>query len=992
MSRFSLALIGLFIATIVTVALTEAEPVSKATPETDDTHVAHAEKKVRFDEDIRPIFAKNCITCHGGVRQLSDLSFIYRDMAMAGGASGEPAIVPGDHAASELYCRVSSDDPDMRMPPSDHGPPLDATQIELLKQWIDQGAQWEEHWAFTPPQRHENVQVGNPSWCRAPIDSFILRRLEAEGMEPSPEAPKAEWLRRVTFDLVGLPPTEAEVEAFLSDEGEDAYEKVVDRLLASPHFGERWASLWLDLARYADTVGFERDPHRNIWPYRDWVIRALNEDMPYRDFLVKQLAGDLLPNCSFDDRIASAFHRNTQTNTEGGTDDEEFRIMAVIDRIQTTWQVFGGLTFGCAQCHSHPYDPIKHDEFYQFMAYFNSARDVDVNEEYPLLSVPKNTEDFERANKLDQAISRCARWFHDKVKAFVDLPATWQYLTIEEVSAASGTPLFTQTVQEEQHGEMVDVPEVLSEGAQVTGVKYTLKGKPPTGMTKLTAVRMDVLPKDVEKALKAPENGFILTRLQLLIDRPGEEEPTEVEFAGVVCDDPHAPIDPEQSLHDNNEGWAEYSRIDRPHWAVFLLDKPVEIPQGSTLTFLLKHDRGDITYSAMAILRCRLLVSDDMQWIDLVGGKQWKTNRERYLALRADRNKIEGTRIPVMEELPADRTRKSYVFKRGNFLDKGREISPEIPAIFGSLADEEGPPRLALARWFASDDNPLTCRVFVNRIWEQLFGLGIVETVGDFGSSGIPPTHPELLDDLAVRFQTQHKWSLKRLLRELVLSAAYRQSSQATDELRERDPRNQLLSRGPRQRLTAEMVRDQALVLSGKFSDKMFGPPVMPPQPDGIWRSVYNNQKWVTSEGEDRYRRAVYTYWKRTSPYPSMTTFDAPSREVCSVQRVTTNTPLQALITLNDPVYVECAIGFADRMRFEGGDSPEEQIRWGYERATGKEVTETILQRLLKLYEESQSAFDPGRKPMQSLGVDDQVYALSIVAHVILNVDDVLVR
>ncbi len=946
-------------------------------------HPAWGAERVSFNDHIRPIFAKHCVACHGGVQMASNLSFIYRDSALAEADSGLVPIVPGDTRNSEVVARVTTDDPDIRMPPADH-PPLTAEEIALLTEWIAQGAEWDEPWSFVRPKRHDPPKVRHPEWVRSPLDGQILARLEREGLTPSPKASKREWLRRVSFDLVGMPPSPELTARFLADESPQAYERVVDELLASPHYGERWAAMWLDIARYADTVGFERDPHRNIWPYRDWLIRALNDDLPYDQFLIKQLAGDLLPNASLDDKIATGFHRNTQTNTEGGTDDEEFRVAAVIDRINTTWQAFGGLTFGCTQCHSHPYDPIEHEEYYKFYALFNTSRDADIDEDFPLLAVPNNREEQERATSLDREIRELARQLREPLVPLATDEGAWQDLPIDQAKSTGNTQLVIR------RDESSEATEVWAEGTLTAGSQFTLSAPIPAGTKRLTALRIEALPHDLAQALRTPEWGFVLSRLHLQVTLPGEEKPTEHFFRYAYGDDPEPMLEPLESIDDNGNGWGAYTRIDRPMWAVFVLRDPVDVPAGARITLVLTQNRSFTGSGPLVIRRGRYSVSSDEQFSRIVGGGTWSQKFDHWHNAREARAKIASTAIPVMAEQAENVARETFVFLRGNFLDKGEQVAPGVPRVFG--AEHEIDNRLEVARWFVSDEHPLTARVMVNRIWEQLFGLGIVETVGDFGTSGVVPSHPELLDDLAVRFRTEHEWSVKRLLRELVLSSTYRQQAATDPQRLEADPRNVLLSRGPRQRLSAEMVRDQALVLSGRFAPKMYGPPVMPPQPDGIWRSAYNGSVWQTATDENRYRRAVYTYWKRTSGYPSMMTFDAPSREICTVRRIATSTPLQALVVLNDPAYVELAQGLAERMISEGGTTPSERIKWAFEQASGVPPTEGMMAALESLHQEATSQFVPTDEQFKKLGATAESYALTIVANAILNLDDVITR
>ncbi|MCC6492145.1 MAG: PSD1 domain-containing protein [Pirellulales bacterium] len=963
-------------------------------------------ERVEFNAHIRPIFSQHCVACHGGVKQAGALSFIFEKKAIAEGDSGLPAIAPGDPDGSFLIDRVSSEDADYRMPPADHGPALSAREIALLRKWIDQGAAWQPPWAFVPPHASPAPAVKDNQWPRTAIDPFILARLEGAGLHPSPEAPRAEWLRRASFAVTGLPPPPDELVTFEADRAAGAYERAADRLLASLHYGERWASVWLDLARYADTVGYEKDPHRDAWPYRDWLIRALNADMPYDEFTVKQLAGDLLPEATIDDRLATAFHRNTQTNTEGGTDDEEFRISAVLDRVNTTWQAWMATTFGCTQCHAHPYDPIEHEEYYRFAAMFNTSRDVDVDEDTPLLAVPLDVRDWAPAGALDRRIDELRRQVHAAAMEIDGDRSQWRNLAVDDAASTGQTQL---RIARDESEEAV---EVIAEGTITSGSKFTLEGPLPGGLEPLTAIRIEALPKDEAAALRTPELGFVLSHLKAQLVAPGAE-PEEIELAAAFCDEPAPQYDPEASLRDDKEGWSDYTRINYRRFCVFVLKTPLAAPEGSRLRLELRQDRYATGDFALVMRRGRYYVSDSAEWPRLLASESYQSARRELGEAIAARGAIASVSVPVMEELAPHVARKTYVFERGNWLNKGAEAEGGTPGALPPLEAEGPANRLAAARWIASRENPLTARVLVNRAWEQAFGRGLVETVEDFGSSGSPPSHPQLLDDLAVRFMDEHQWSLKRLVRELVLSAAFRQSAKTTPELLERDPQNRLLARGPRQRLRAEMVRDQALVLSGRFSEKMYGPPVMPPQPEGIWRSAYSDAKWQTAEGEDRYRRAIYTYWKRTSPYPSLMAFDAPSRDLCTARRIATNTPLQALVTLNDEALNELAAAFAERME-AGGKETRARIAWGYRTATGREATAEVIDELVKLHGDAAAEYgseapegaaaaggaaaDLSETPQQQpVAAEEQAaarerFALSVVANAILNLDEVLTQ
>jgi hypothetical protein len=758
-----------------------------------------ANDTVDFNNDIRPILNAHCLACHGGVRQSGGFSMLFPEEAFDETESGQPALIPGDPEASELMKRVMHHDPEMRMPLE--ADPLATEEIEKIRRWIEQGAEWDDHWAYIAPKPVALPAVRNQSWPKNGIDYFILERLENEGFHPSRQAECGTLLRRLSLDLIGLPPSPEEVGAFCKDPSDSAYETHVDRLLESPHFGERWAAMWLDLARYADSKGYEKDNHRSIWRYRDWVIDAFNRDFPFDQFTIEQIAGDLLPDPDEEQVIATAFHRNTMTNDEGGTDDEEFRVAAVIDRVNTTWEVFLGTTMACVQCHSHPYDPFRHEEYFRFYAYFNNTEDADRTDEEPLL------------------------------------------------------------------------------------VGYS----------------------------------------QSQLDR--------LETLGARID----------SLHQ------------------------------------VKNEPGvqSISYSTPA-------ESDD-------------SVESQIARMKEEMEAIEPVSTPVMRELPEGERRTTRLFDGGNWLAQTVEVLPGVPGVMPDLPENAPQNRLGVAQWLVSPENPLTARVMVNRFWDQIFGRGIVETIEDFGTQGAAPSHPELLDWLALRFMNDHEWSVKSLLKDIVTSATYRQSSHVTREHLDRDPQNRLLARAPRFRLSAEQIRDQALVVSGLFSPKMFGPSVMPPQPEGIWRNPYSRMKWETSEGEDRYRRGLYTYWRRTAPYPSMITFDAPSREVCVSRRVRTNTPLQALVLLNDPVYVEAAVNLAGRMKERGGTDIDEQLKEGYRIALARTPGEAELSELRSLYqavlEEYRHSPDEAAAFLQSVeNPDIKLASLAMTASVILNLDSFVMK
>ena len=839
--------------------------------------------EVDFNADVRPLFNQRCITCHGGVKQAGEFSVLFRSEALDTTESGRPAIIPGHPGDSELIRRVTHTDPDERMPAD--GPPLTDEQIETLARWIEGGAEWEEHWAYVKPQPKPLPDVERADWPQNGIDFFVLAKLEEEGLSPSVRADCARLLRRVSLDLTGLPPTPEEADAFCADPSPEAYERAVDRLLASPRYGEHWAGMWLDLARYADTKGYERDAERTIWRYRDWLIDAFNRDLPFDEFTVEQIAGDLLPGATDEQILATAFHRNTMTNDEGGTDDEEFRTAAVLDRVNTTWDVWQGTTFACVQCHSHPYDPFRHEEYYASVAFFNNTEDADRRDERPwLVSYPEAEE---------EEIQEILTWMADLGVAAESLRTSALAERLERTLYPNARLVPSQF---DARNEMTCESEACNPNTGGSWIRFDsldLTGKSAVSYGYYGG--RDDATLDVH--IGSPD-GRRLSRA-----RPGPTGGGE----GVV----RVPLEETEGVHDvyfvfNRNGESGGIRL---HW-IYLHDAPPGELDPAVQTELEEKQTALVTLSGEGL-------------------------------------------TPVLRELPPERSRTTRVFERGNWLTQGDTVQPDVPASLGALPEGAPPNRLGFARWLVSPENPLAARVAVNRFWARLFGIGIVETEEDFGTQGLPPSHPELLDWLALSFMHEHEWSMKALLKEIVTSATYQQTSAFRPELRERDPQNRLLARGPRYRLSAETVRDQALAASGLLSEKMYGPSVMPPQPPGIWNSPYNGEVWEASEGEDRYRRGLYTFWKRTSPYPSMMAFDSPTREVCLVRRVRTNTPLQALVTLNDPVYVEAAQALAGRMMAEGGPDLQDKLARGYRLALVREPEPKALRTLQALYHDA---------------------------------------
>ncbi|MDQ8197054.1 PSD1 and planctomycete cytochrome C domain-containing protein [Pelagicoccus enzymogenes] len=928
------------------------------------------EGQVTFNEHVRPILTQNCTACHGGVKAAGGVSFIYRDTALGKAESGKQIIVPGSPNQSELMRRVTTEVLEDRMPPAGHGEALGLDDIAILEKWIREGAEWEEHWSYVAPVEQEIPLQQATDWAAGDIDRFVLAKLEEQGLSPNPEADKPELLRRVSLDLIGLPPSLEELDAFENDGSSDAYEKVVDRLLASPHFGERWATPWLDLARYADSKGYERDLHREIWGYRDWVVRSINEDMPFDTFTVAQIAGDLLPEPSLDDWVATGFHRNSKTNVEGGTDDEEFRIVSVMDRVSTTWQAWMGTTFSCVQCHSHPYDPFPHESYYEFMAYFNNTQDHDLKDEYPTIEYAIEEANRQRLFELGKKVEAVSEEY---VGPFQNLSENVEWAPMSYASA-TGTQGVVFSIEREMQGR-----EVLQLGPNAPkGTVHTVIAK--SDLPLLEALRIDV-PMQEGTSVEEPGDPFVLSFIEVSVIRAGGEKES-VAFERVISDEANPRLWPELSLKEKGgEGWAAYPKQHYPRWAVFVPEAPMKLAKGDKLEVILRNDYGHDGAHMPVMRRFRFSLSDDVRWSELSRSSEIVSLTQQRGELLEELEGIERSSVPIQRERSSGYERITRVFDRGDWTVLGERVEPDVPALMKSGLGETPKDRLELARWIVSPQNPLTARVAVNRFWEQLFGRGIVETLEDFGSPGTPPSHPELLDYLALRFEGDLSWSRKALIREIVLSSTYRQSSSISEEGMQKDPLNVWLSRAPRKRLTAEMARDAALSVSGLLSEKMYGPPVMPLQPDGVWRTVYDQKTWETSEGEDRYRRAVYTYWKRSSPYPSFITFDAPSRDFCSPRRINTNTPLQALVSLNDPVYFECAEALAKQALALHEGSVAEGIEWACKRVLLADVSDADLQSLLALYEDSLES-----------GNERQELAMTYVCSALLNLDEYLTR
>ena len=979
------------------------------------------EAAVDFARDIEPIFKAACIECHGPQKQKGDLRLDEREAAMRGGTNGA-SIVPHDHARSLLIKRVLGEGDDPRMPKKKDA--LSAQQIALLSRWIDQGADWPQsaglaakpkRWSYISPGEIPLPAVKEQAWVRNPIDRFVLARLEQAGIAHEAPADQATLIRRVSLDLIGLPPSPAEVDAFLADSAPDAYERLVDRLLSSPHYVERCARPWLDLARYADTQGYEKDRRRSQWPYRDWVIDAFNHDMPFDQFTIEQIAGDMLPQATRSQQIATGFHRNTMINEEDGVDREEMRWNNLVDRVGTTAEVWLGSTMQCSQCHNHKYDPFLQREFYQLLAFFDNADE-------PELTLTEEIDPAEQ-NRIKAAIDAVKAAMATKSAELASAeeawekglaePAAWSALEVDEFSAAHGTRL-----------SKLDDGSIIAH-QPASSDTYTISGR--TSLSRIASLRLEVLP-DASLPASGPgaagNGNFVLSEIKLTVHSSNGDRAIRLVSASADFSQQDWPV--ANSIDGKlDTGWAIQPQTGKPHTAIFIA-AAADIPPGATVTVTLEQQSP---YPQHIIGRFRLSLSTRQEAVNPVqlpkavqeilavaSDKRSAASRAAVIsyfasiapALADDRLKLKeletqlaprtlGTAM-VMQERAGDRTPSTFVHIRGAFLAKGEQVQAGVPAVLPPLPAGQPVNRLALARWLVDKGNPLTARVTVNRFWEQIFGKGIVESSEDFGVQGQMPSHPELLDWLAGEFMRSH-WQIKALLRLIVTSATYRQSAHASTAMLERDPANRLLARGARFRIEAEMIRDVALAASGLLSGKVGGPSVFPFQPDGIWNIPYNGDQWKNAIGEDRYRRGIYTFWRRTSPYPSFITFDAPSREVCTLKRPRTNTPLQALTTLNDPAYIEAARALARRMVREGGASTAERCRYGFRLCCAGAPSADDLAILVALHDHERDRYQADPAAAQALTQGDaggleaaDGAGLTVVANALLNLDQTITK
>lgn len=1004
-----------------------------------------AEVPVDFVREIEPILIKRCSECHGPDKQKADLRLDTRAWAIKPAKSGKFALVPGKADESELLKRVVATDPDDLMPPKE--PRLTPAEVSSLRRWIAEGAVWPEldplaHWSFRAPVRPTPPDVsGAGAAVRNDIDRFVIARLQKEGLSLRPEEDRAMLLRRVSLDLTGLPPTRAEVEAFLRDSSPESYEKAVDRLLASPHYGEHMARGWLDLARYADSNGYQVDLARSIWPYRDWVIHAFNSNQRFDQFTIDQLAGDLVPNPTLEQRIATGFNRNTKLNDEGGGDAEEYRTKAVKDRVATLGTAWLGLTLNCAECHTHKYDPISHDEYYRMYAFFNNTADGGNYSPAPAVDVPapdlSQTTGFVQSRLSEtrrelaaveaKIVAEQSRW----EKTVAKKGDVWRTLALKNPSSTGGSG-YTNLAD----GSLL--------GVGVNPIYDTITVEADTDLTGITAVLLEVLPDP-----SLPKNGpgrwgqtgnFILDEFGFAAAPKSGPAPanTNLVFSAATADWEQQYYRAEHAVDRNPKtGWAIGPRFGERHFLVATLKDPAGFKGGSRLSFRFDHYHGNshcigrfrisvttekdpeslwplagevreavaVKASARSAEQTKLLAEAHRASSDTVRYLEREiirlTQKEKQLASR----KFSSM---VMQERGEPKPRTSYVHLRGDFLTRGNEVTAGVPAVFNRLPANQPANRLALAQWLVDPANPLTARVTVNRFWERCFGTGLVKTSEDFGRQGEPPSHPELLDWLATEF-IRTGWDVKAMQKLIVMSAAYRQNSAADAVRLEKDFYNRLISRGPRFRMDAEMIRDNALVVSGLLNPKLGGPSVHPVQVANLWKEIgflrpeIGMDEWPVSEGPDLYRRAVYTFWRRVCTYPTFATFDAPSREVCVARRPRTNTPLQALAALNEPTLLEASRVFAQRILAEGGKDDAARVDFAFRTCLGRSPAPAERARLLAFVNQQLKSFardaeaarqfiDVGSAPRPADADPRRLASWMMLANVLFNLDETLTK
>ncbi|MHB1423081.1 MAG: PSD1 and planctomycete cytochrome C domain-containing protein [Gemmataceae bacterium] len=1033
---------------------------------------------IDFARDVQPIFKSRCYSCHDARKHKAGLRLDVKASALRGGESGKPAIVGRDSKKSELLRRVTSSADDEVMPPE--GKRLSDAQVKLLRDWIDAGAvwpdllagddsPWKRHWAFRAPVM-PTLPVLHDGWVRNPLDRFVLARLEKEGLKPSSEADRVTLIRRVSLDLIGLPPTIAEVDAYLADKSEQAYERVVDRLLASPHYGERWGRHWLDAARYADSDGFEKDKSRQVWFYRDWVINALNRDLPYDQFIIEQLAGDLLPppvsppprgggdRGGQDQKVATGFLRNSMINEEGGIDPEQFRMEAMFDRMDAIGKSILGLTIQCAQCHNHKFDPLTQAEYYQMFAFLNNDHEANIAVYTPDEEMQR-AEMFRDIYTVENELRRRHPDWRQRMHAWEDTVKSNQPTWI----------VVRPEVDEESTGGQKYLPladgSFLAQGYAPT--KHTVEMTAKTDVQNITAFQLELLNDPtlplggpgrsihgtgaltefkVEAASAAPPasgEGKRGTKRVKFVKATADVNPAEKPLDAIYNDKSNrkrvtGPVS--FAIDGNNDtAWGfdiGPGRRNQPRKVVFLAEKPISHPQGTLLTFHLTQDHGgwnsdDNQNHNLGRFRLSLTTQPGVEadplprrvrdmlaiprqrrtptqegfifsyWRTTVA--EWKDANERIEALWRKHPEPSSQLVLQARQQPRD----THILKRGDFLKPAQRVSPGVPAFLHPLPPDAAPNRLTFARWLVDRRAPTTARAIVNRVWQTYFGTGLTATSEDLGMQSETPSHPELLDWLAVEFM-ERGWSLKKLHKLIVCSATYRQSSRATPELRARDPYNRLLARGARFRVEGEIVRDIALSASGLLNPAIGGRSVFPPLPGFLLLppASYGPKVWPEDKGPNRYRRGLYTFRYRSLPYPMLQTFDAPNGDASCVRRARSNTPLQALMTLNEPVFLDCARNLALRTLADGGASDAERIVYAFRRCVARTPTDNEKAELLKLLGKQLERFTrPDAKPWELAANDPahppqlpkrstpaQAAAWTVVSRVLLNLDETIAK
>lgn len=1024
------------------------------------------EPPLDFNRDIRPLLSDRCFACHGPDNEdrHAGLRLDLREAATATLDSGATAVVPGDPAASELMVRITSTDPDVVMPPPHVGKPITAAEADLLKRWIAAGAEYRGHWAFERVERPAVPEVRTAGWARTPIDRFILARLEAEGLAPNPEADRVTLARRAALDLTGLPPDRAAVDAFLADTAPDAYEKYVDGLLASPHYGERMAIEWLDASRYADSSGYQTDSSRQNWPWRDWLIKAYNDNLPFDQFTIDQLAGDMLENPSRDQIVATGFNRNHRLNGEGGIIAEEWRVETVIDRVETTGQTWLGLSVGCARCHDHKYDPLSQKEFYSLFALFNNVPETGTNQgpahrgggnidpvhelptpeqEQELVRLEKVVADAEAAVAAEVAAidSLVAEWEKSLGVSLATADRAWEPFEPLELTSAGGA-----TFRRSEDGSW------FVEGANPPRDTYEFEALLP-GQS-FGGLRIEALPDPslADGGFGRAGNGnIVVSKVEVAIEPADGGDPVPVKLARAEADyaQPNWPA-AAVLAGQKGTGWAidgnDRAKRQPRHLAVFPA-APVNVSENSRLVIRIRQEAFD----GHAMGRFRLAITAADPALMGVGGpsvpepvrqalavgREARPEKQQEALRRFYRQKVDGpitraeaardaakksltafrdslTTVMVMQEGPP---RDAFLLHRGEYDKPGEKVAPGLPQFLPPLPEGTKADRLALARWIVARDHPLTARVWVNRTWERFFGTGLCKTSENLGNQAEYPSHPELLDWMAVEFMegdalpavggtSAGVWNMKAFVKLLVTSAVYRQAATVTPEKLAKDPANRLLARAPRIRLPGEIVRDQALAAAGLLVPEIGGPSVRPWMPDGVWdeTSKYGDLRgYKPDTGAGRYRRTMYTIWKRTAAPPTMLLFDAPNRETCQVKRSRTNTPLQALALLNETTFIEAAHGLAQRMLEGPAAGPAERLARGFRLALGRTPSEAELTTLVAGFEADRSAFaaEPGaaekfsgfglvRPPEGVPAPEFAAYALA--ANVIINLDEFVMR